>query len=456
MSKQRRHFRAKQEGNYNTLDDDKVFKLVEVEFVFETKTHTMIRETVLKRFEGRWDYFFNLLLDFKKTHGHCAVPRRWKADQPLASWVMRQRFQWKKMNEGSHSYLTEDRLQRLKDIEFVFHVDRKHSYPIADIIKSPPAAAKSTRRRAKASTPASVLTVEADEDAALSDNDDSDEESDKKPAATSSDGEEDEPATSAPDEEEEEQEELLFSSGGDGDSEVVEEEQAPDEDGNLGASGREDNSGEIAEEKQAPGEKGSIGAPTRGDVDSEAMEENQSPDQEGQTDRGDGNGGTKEEKKATDGADALLLFATERRHSDSETNGDGDTSDEAEALLLLGAKRGDGGKTSGDEDKVRSTGDGVTPGESASAVDSKESKTLVTESNTANGTMYGGTGEDIPTDETPQEVAVKVAAKILKKGVWTCPVCEKDEFEHFIDAAAHEATCSDLAKVAMAMDAHLD
>jgi hypothetical protein len=97
---------------------------VEADFVFETKTHTMIRETVLKRFEGRWDYFFDLLLNFKKLNGHCAVPRRWKPDQPLASWVMRQRFQWKKMQEGSHSYLTEERLERLKDIEFVFQVDR--------------------------------------------------------------------------------------------------------------------------------------------------------------------------------------------------------------------------------------------------------------------------------------------------------------------------------------------
>ena len=59
-------------------------------FVFNTKTKEILRETVMKRFAGVWEEHFTKLLDFKKKNGHCAVPRRYKADPQLASWVMRQ------------------------------------------------------------------------------------------------------------------------------------------------------------------------------------------------------------------------------------------------------------------------------------------------------------------------------------------------------------------------------
>jgi hypothetical protein len=588
VSKQRRHFRAKKEGTYHTLDDEKVAKLVEVDFVFETKTHTMIRETVLKRFEGRWDYFFDLLANFKKLHGHCAVPRRWKPDQPLASWVMRQRFQWKKMEEGSHSYLTEERLQRLKDIEFVFQVDRKQVYPIDGNGKSPPAtASNSTGRRAKASTPDSELTIDADEEIASSDteeadsvksppaaatkptgrrakastpaseltidaeivgseNEDSDGESDKKPAAAipqdtvDSDGKDDEPVP----EEEEEQTEVQEEESpgapkkGDTNSEVVGNEQAadevgdlgasdsniaeeakvPDEEGSIGAPERGNDSGETAEEKKAPDESSSLGAPSRGDNSGSTAEEKKAPDENGfvgAPEKGDNSGGTVEEIKTSDGADTLLLFASERRDSDDDTLEEKSSINEAEALLLLAAAKGedDGGtleqkKTPGDEDNARSAVDAATPGDSTPAAVSKKSTNRRTQEKSTDTTPVaaskksanrrtkekathstptaaskksanrrtekkatGGTkdepvseethnseaaGDNMSTDVTPQKEAPSKTLTKLKKGVWECAVCEKDEFEHFIDATAHEAACADLTKLAIPADTQLD
>jgi hypothetical protein len=509
VSKQRRHYRAKQEDSYHTLDDEKVAKLVEADFVFETKTHTMIRETVLKRFEGRWDYFFDLLLNFKKLHGHCAVPRRWKPDQPLASWVMRQRFQWKKMQEGSHSYLTEERLERLKDIEFVFQVDRKQVYPIDGSGKSTPAAAtKSTSRRAKASTPASELTIDADDESAISENEDSDGESEKKPAAkipedaVDSDGEDDEPTASALEEEDEqtevqeeespgasekrgadsdvleeedeqtevqEEEAPGASEKGDDDGEVVGENQVADEEGDLIAS-----DSEISEEAKARNGEGSLDAPAKGNASGEAAEETKAPD--APDEKGDSKGGTGavDEKKTTDGVDALLLFAGEPRDGGDGIPEEKTSTNEAGALLLLASEKGGNGggtleqkKTTGDEGNASSAVEAATPGDSTPAAASKKSTNRRTKEKATGGTMKEPVsekkhdssavlGDDLFTDETPQKEAPSETLTKLKKGVWTCPVCEEDAFQHFIDAAAHEAACADLVKLAITTDAQLD
>jgi hypothetical protein len=491
VSKQRRHFRAKKEGNYHTLDDEKVAKLVEVGFVFETKTHTMIRDTVLKRFEGRWEQFFDLLVAFKKLHGHCAVPRRWKPDQQLASWTMRQRFQWKKMQEGSHSYLTEERLERLTDIEFVFQVDRKKIYPIDGSAKSPAAAAtKSTGRRAKASTPASVLTIDADEESASSEDEDPDRQSEKKPAAripkdvVDSDGEDDEATASVLDEDEEEKEKEqseVKSKKGDADSKILEEEEeqpeAQEEESPSASKKRSDDS-EVVGEKQAANEEGdivgsdkgiaeevkaaskesSLGSPARGDVSGDAEEQTKAPDE-----KGGNNGG--EEKKTTDGVDALLLFAGTARDSDDDSPDETTKINEAEALLLLAGDKGEIG--GGTVEKATEDGDASSVVAAAtSAAASKKSKNRKTKEIATSGTTEEpvavekhdskAAGAGLSTDETPQKRAPSETLTNLKKGVWTCPVCEEDDFQHFIDAAAHEAGCADLVKLAIPNGTQLD
>jgi hypothetical protein len=125
VAKTRKHYKAKKEGRYHTLDDDKEMRLVEAGFVFNSKTQERLRFTVLKRFEGRWEEYFSKLEKYKERFGHCIVPRRWKEDQSLASWVMRQRCHWKRLQQGLHSYLTEERLAKLEEIGFAFVVARK-------------------------------------------------------------------------------------------------------------------------------------------------------------------------------------------------------------------------------------------------------------------------------------------------------------------------------------------
>jgi hypothetical protein len=176
------------------------------------------------------------------------------------------------------------------------------------------------------------------------------------------------------------------------------------------------------------------------------VEETKAPDE-----KGDSNGG--EEKKTTDGVDALLLFAGEPRDGEDD-NLEGTTkTNEAETLLLLAAETGENGAA-------------ATSGYSTPAAASKKSTNRKTKEKVTGGTMEEPVAEGkhdsdaagvvLSTDETPQKLASSKALTNLKKGVWTCPVCEEDDFQHFIDAAAHEAGCADLIKLAISTDTQLD
>jgi hypothetical protein len=90
VARQRSHYKAKQANEYHTLTDEKENRLVDIGFVFNTRTKELLRQQALKHYEHRCDGFCERLAAFKEEYGHCAVPRRWKRDKQLASWVMRQ------------------------------------------------------------------------------------------------------------------------------------------------------------------------------------------------------------------------------------------------------------------------------------------------------------------------------------------------------------------------------
>ena len=87
---QRKQMKAKSEGKPSILTDEREQRLRDVGFVFNTRTREHLRNSVLIRFQDRWNDCFQRLLQFKEQFGHAAVPRRWKADKDLASWAMRQ------------------------------------------------------------------------------------------------------------------------------------------------------------------------------------------------------------------------------------------------------------------------------------------------------------------------------------------------------------------------------
>jgi hypothetical protein len=68
----------------------------------------------------QWSDRYDELVDFFKNHGHCRVPRNRKRFAPLASWVKRQRYQYKLRQEGKPSFLTDERVAVLDKLGFVW------------------------------------------------------------------------------------------------------------------------------------------------------------------------------------------------------------------------------------------------------------------------------------------------------------------------------------------------
>jgi len=67
--------------------------------------------------EEQWDARFEDLAQYKKAHGHCRVPRTVPI---LGRWVKKQREQHKMKKDGHSTSLTDERLNRLNQLGFVW------------------------------------------------------------------------------------------------------------------------------------------------------------------------------------------------------------------------------------------------------------------------------------------------------------------------------------------------
>ena len=75
--------------------------------------------------EEKWKQRLQELRYFRQKHGHCMVPYSYQPNLQLADWVKRQRRQYKLFQDGNMSTMTEDRLEMLEDMGFVW--DRHES-----------------------------------------------------------------------------------------------------------------------------------------------------------------------------------------------------------------------------------------------------------------------------------------------------------------------------------------
>lgn len=92
----------------------------------------------------QWEMMFQRLVGFKRNHGHCLVPNRYRSDAALGAWVSTQRRQyknlvrslegesvWKKRGkkDRNSTILTHDRMKRLDDEGFAWEVDNPRRVP---------------------------------------------------------------------------------------------------------------------------------------------------------------------------------------------------------------------------------------------------------------------------------------------------------------------------------------
>lgn len=72
--------------------------------------------------QDRWEDRFNELKYFVQINGHCHVPTHLESNPSLARWCKRQRYQYKLKRSGGHSTLTDEREQKLNEVNFVWDV----------------------------------------------------------------------------------------------------------------------------------------------------------------------------------------------------------------------------------------------------------------------------------------------------------------------------------------------
>lgn len=70
--------------------------------------------------EGLWQEQFQKLVRFQEESGHCNIQITFAEDQTLARWVKRQRYQYKRYQEGKPSAMSAQRIDSLACIGFVW------------------------------------------------------------------------------------------------------------------------------------------------------------------------------------------------------------------------------------------------------------------------------------------------------------------------------------------------
>ncbi len=132
-------FSDKSEDEINfRLTEDRRKRLVDIGFVWsvrEAEHNFQANRIVRTSYDDQWDAMFNLLSAYKEKYGDCLVPKRYKENPKLGTWVDTQRVQYKKMKkrvEGDAGVangisggkgggrLTDERIRRLEDIGFVW------------------------------------------------------------------------------------------------------------------------------------------------------------------------------------------------------------------------------------------------------------------------------------------------------------------------------------------------
>lgn len=74
--------------------------------------------------DSSWKQHFDKVVEYKKTHGNCRVPQRYKPDRKLGDWVRVQRIYYKKFVNGEVAPITEDRIAQLEKIGFEWDITK--------------------------------------------------------------------------------------------------------------------------------------------------------------------------------------------------------------------------------------------------------------------------------------------------------------------------------------------
>ena len=93
------------------MSQDRIKRLNELGFVWN-------------KYEAQWQLMLGQLGEYKGKHGHCLVPREYGEGKPkLGIWVHTQRTHYAKLQNGKPATMTEDRINQLDELGFVWKVE---------------------------------------------------------------------------------------------------------------------------------------------------------------------------------------------------------------------------------------------------------------------------------------------------------------------------------------------
>ena len=108
----RREYRRFEQGEPSTLTVNRLNKLFAVDFVWSRSR------------EESWENRYKQLQEFYAKHGHSNVPEHYPDNPSLGKWCNNQRTYYSRLCRGQMSSLTEERIQLLEDVGFVWHYRR--------------------------------------------------------------------------------------------------------------------------------------------------------------------------------------------------------------------------------------------------------------------------------------------------------------------------------------------
>ena len=113
VSTQRQNYKKMKEGNRSHMTQERIDLLTSIGFKWTVHGE--------KKLQLSWHESFEALRKYKKTYGNCLVNNN---HPTLGKWIKDQQLNFKNLQEGKSSHITQDRIDLLNSIEFVWVISK--------------------------------------------------------------------------------------------------------------------------------------------------------------------------------------------------------------------------------------------------------------------------------------------------------------------------------------------
>jgi hypothetical protein len=109
VKNQRSHYKLREEGKISPMTPSRIQALESLGFEWDSHG-------------AAWDDRLSELAEYRESHGHCNVLRKYSENSKLGCWVNEQRRNYRVYLDGKKSSLTTVRIQELESLDFVWNI----------------------------------------------------------------------------------------------------------------------------------------------------------------------------------------------------------------------------------------------------------------------------------------------------------------------------------------------